>query len=270
MKNLIFKSALLVFLCAGITFGQGYLASAQKAVNKNKDIAGAFNLAKEAYSKDSINAAYVILLLIKDKKNDAELLDLLAKVCYKNGITENAIMYFQEADKLDSLNIERKFTLAEMFFKEQRYTDAVNEYLKVEKLDAKNKKALENISSIFFRGKLYPAAAMYYEKVILLDKKLENYINCAIAFDSSKNFVKTLEIVKEGLKTHPNNEVLARKGFYAGVKSAQYEDALNLVILIPDEKLSAYETKTAGDIAAKLNIMIDDPDMRFRMRQNGL
>lgn len=253
MKNLLFKSALFVFLCAGITFGQGYFASAQKAL-KNKDVQVAFNIAKEAFSKDSVDAAWKILLVIREQKPDKEMYDLLAATYLKKDIVENAIMYYQEADKLDSLNIERKFLLADIFFKSDRVRESVNEYLKVVALDPANKKALDNICSIFFRAKMYPEAALYYEKVIKLDNKLDNYLKCAQSFDNSKNFEKAIEIVKEGLKLYPNNETLARIGFYSGIKTKKYEDALNCVKQITDDKLTANEAKTAGDVANFLKI----------------
>ncbi len=248
MKNLIIKSILLVFLCAGITFGQGYFANAQKALKK-KEVQVAFNLAKDAFAKDSIDAAWRILLIVREQKPDKEMYDLLAATYLKKDIVDNAIMYYQEADKLDSLNIERKFTMAEIFVKNQRFTEAVNEYLKVEKLDPTNIKALENISSIFFRAKMYPDAALYYEKFIKRDNRIDNYVKCAQSYDNSKNFEKTLDIVKEGLKLYPNNEVLARLGFYSGIKTRKYEDALNCVVQIADDKLSAGEAKNAGDVA---------------------
>ncbi len=253
MKNMIFKSVLLVLLFAGISFGQDYFANAQKAVKKG-DIAGAFNFAKEAFQKDSTSAAWKILLQIKDQKHDPELLDLLAKVWEKMGVVDNAISNYEEADKLDPKNIARKYILADLYFKNDKIKEAANEYLNIIQTDSTSKEAYLKVGEIFYlaKGNFYADAGVYLEKALKFYDNLDIYHKCVLAYIKANNPAKAFEVSIKGLEKYPNDMTLKREAWQNALNSRKYEEALKYVVQVPDSLLTAQEAKIAGDVALML------------------
>ena len=250
MKNLIFKLVLILFLCSGISFGQDYVTNAQKAMKKN-DIAGAFNFAKEAFSKDSIDASWRILLSLKEQKNDAELLDLLAQVWVKMKVMVNAISNYEDAEKLDPKNIKRKYILADLYYAENMIKESANKYLEIIKTDSTSKEAYLNVGNIFYKAnKQYKAdAAFYLEKALRFYDDIKIFKNCAKAFYQTNNYAKAFEVSERGLEKYPNELDLRKIAWETSVPLKKYEAALKHVMMIPDSVLTSAEAKTAGDVA---------------------
>jgi tetratricopeptide (TPR) repeat protein len=251
MKNMILKSLILVFLFAGISYGQGYFEQAQKA-QKKKDIKTAFALAQEAYSKDSISAALRICLLIKEDKKDVELLDLLAQVWQKNGVLDNTRANYEDAEVLDPKNVKRKYILAELYFKNNQIKESVNKYLEVIKIDSTSKDAYKRIGNIFYMAKkgYYADAAFYLEKALKYFNELDLYHKCVETYEKSNNFEKAYEVAAKGLELYPKDLKLRKSAWENAASLKKYEDALKHVVLIPDSVLTSNEAKVAGYFAS--------------------
>lgn len=253
MKNMIFKSLLLVFLFAGISYGQGYFEQAQKALKK-KDIKTAFSLASEAYSKDSTSAALRICLLLKEDKKDVELLDLTAKVWEKMGVLDNTRSNYEEAEVMDPKNVQRKFALADLYFKNNQIKESVNKYLEVIKIDSTSKEAYKKIGNIFYMAKkgFYADAAFYLEKSLKFYNDIDTYHKCVETYEKSNNIEKAYEIAAKGLELYPNDLKLRKSAWENAIPIKKYAEALTHVAMIPDSILTSSEAKTAGDIASVL------------------
>lgn len=247
---MILKSVLFVFLFAGITFGQDIAASALKAFDKDKNANKAFAVAKDAFEKGQVGEAQKILLILKEHKKDAELLDLLAKVWEKFGVIDNAKSNYEEAELVDAKNIGRKYILADMYFKNNQIKESINKYLEITKLDSTSKEAYLKVGTIFNMTKEYKAdAALYLEKALKFYSDLKIYKDCVKAYRDANNPAKAFEVAERGLEKYPNDVDLRRIAWQSAIPVKNYEAALKHVVLIPDSVLSANEAKTAGDVA---------------------
>lgn len=255
MKNMVFKSVLIVFLLTGISYGQDYSTKVLKEWDKKKDAGAAFKVAKEAFEKGALVDAQKILLTIKDYKKDAEFFDLFAKVWEKYGVTDNARSSYEEAEVLDPKNIDRKYILADMYFKMDSIRASANKYLEIIKLDSTSKKAYFELGSIFFKaGKSFRAdAAKYLEKTLKYYDDLKIFKNCAKAYSDANNTQKVYDIATKGLAKYPADLELKKQAWISSYMLKKDEDALKYIQMIPDSTLSSAEMKAAAQVAERLN-----------------
>ncbi len=194
---------------------QDKVSEAEKAL-KNNDIAKALSLSKEMIDANAPGDALKILIMLREKDpSDKVLFEYLGDAYSKMNVGELAVTNYEEAEKLDSTNVDLKFKTAEILYKQKRYTDAVNKYLKIIAIDPQNKKAYVKAATIFFQAKLYADAAVMYEKYLAIDQSKEAYQNIAKAFLEIANYEKAYEYAVKGFEKYPGDKILEKNAAFA-------------------------------------------------------
>ena len=203
-----FITIILFFMLFGHVNAQDKVKIAEDAV-KNKDYNKAMQIAKEFLDIDS--AAIATRILIKIESNNVaskELFEMMADSWAKQKVVELALLNYDKAEALDSLDINIKFKVAELLYKEQRYTDAVNKYFKIIALDSTNTKALYNAANIFYLAKMYPDAALFFDKYLVYEQLNGSYFKAAKSNLESKNYQKAYDYAHLAGEKEKNNDVV--------------------------------------------------------------
>lgn len=238
-----FITIILFFIFFGQTIAQDKVKAAETAV-KNKDYPTAMKIAKEFLDMDSAAIATRILIMIETKNVvSKELFEMTADSWAKQKVVELALLNYDKAEALDSLDINIKFKVAELLYKEKRYTDAVNKYLTIIALDSTNTKALYNTANIFYLAKMYPDAALFFDKYLVYEQLNGSYFKAAKSNLESKNYQKAYDYAHlAGEKEKSNKEVvkiLAISAAWLG----KYDESLSNYSNIEDSSLSKSDIK---------------------------
>ncbi|MDP2365654.1 MAG: hypothetical protein Q8M94_18045, partial [Ignavibacteria bacterium] len=175
----IFIPLFLFFFFFGQMLAQDKVKTAETAIKK-KDYATAMQIAKEFLAIDSAYTALHILITIETQNVvNKELFEMIGDSYAKLKVVELALLNYDKAEALDSLDKKIKFKTAELLYKEQRYTDAVNKYLTIIAIDSADTKALYNTATIFYLAKLYPDAALFFDKYLVYEQLNGSYLKAA-------------------------------------------------------------------------------------------
>ncbi|TSA25343.1 MAG: tetratricopeptide repeat protein [Ignavibacteriales bacterium] len=225
---------------------QSSVADGEKAI-KNKEYSKALTIAKEFIDSNNTTDALRLLIQLREKNfSDIKLFEYLGDTYSKMNVAENAIINYEQAEAMDSLNIQLKFKSAELLSKSKKYTDAVNKYLKVIAIDPNNKTAYLKAATIFYSAKLYADAAVMYEKYLGIDQSQEAFENIAKAFREIKNYEKAYKYAVEGLVKYPGDAALTKSAAIASFGLQKFEDAGKYYSAIPDSQLTVSDLKNAG------------------------
>jgi len=246
MKNLFLLTVGFLLLTFNFVNAQDNISAAQKAIDK-KDYATGFNTIKELIGQGNTTEASKLLIRIQASGySDKKLFEFFGDCYAKQGVAELAIENYQEAENLDSMDVQLKFKAAELLFKQKRYTDAVNKYLKIIKIDPQNPKAYVEAAEIFYAAKLYADASLMYEKYIALEQTKEAYQSITNALLVIKNYEKTFQFGSEGSAKYPDDAAIAKNTAIAAYALKNYDAAAKYYALVPDTLLSTNDIVNAA------------------------
>ena len=244
------KSALLFLtislLIVGISKAQDKSNSAEIAI-KNKDYSAALTIAKGIIDSGSTDDGLKLLIQLRELGiNDKKLYEYLGDAYSKMKVFELAYSNYEEAEKIDSLDISIKFKTADILYKEKRYTDAVNKYLKIIAIDQNNSKAYFNAAQILYQAKLYFDAALMYEKYIAIEQTSDAYEKITKSFIETRDFEKALQYADEGLKKYPGNGILERNAAIAAFELRKFGVASKYYSALPDSLMNTNDLVNAA------------------------
>ena len=238
-----FITIILFFMLFGHVNAQDKVKIAEDAV-KNKDYNKAMQIAKEFLDIDS--AAIATRILIKIESNNVaskELFEMMADSWAKQNVVELALLNYDKAEALDSLDINIKFKVAELLYKEQRYTDAVNKYFKIIALDSTNTKALYNAANIFYLAKMYPDAALFFDKYLVYEQLNGSYFKAAKSNLESKNYQKAYDYAHLAGEKEKNNKDVVKILAVSAAWLGKYDESLSNYNNIDDSSLTKNDFK---------------------------
>ncbi len=238
-----FITTILLFIFFGQVNAQDKVKIAEDAV-KNKDYPKAMQIAKEFLDIDSSAIATRILIMIENKNVvSKELFEMIADSWAKQKVVELALLNYDKAEALDSLDKNIKFKVAELLYKEKRYTDAVNKYLKILALDSTNTKALYNTANIFYLAKLYPDAALFFDKYLVYEQLNGSYFKAAKSNLEAKNFQKAYDYAHLAAEKEKNNKDVVKILAVSAAWLGKYDESLSNYSNIDDTSLTKNDIK---------------------------
>ena len=154
---------MVVFLAANV-LAQTKVETAQKAFDK-KDYKTAFTLAKELLDAGDANGSNRLFIQLREVNFEPRLVyEYLGDSYDQMGVAELAISNFEEAELLDSLNIDLKFKNAKLMVKQRKYTDAINKYLKIISIDPNNAAAYLEAATIMYQAKRFVVRKIFRQE----------------------------------------------------------------------------------------------------------
>ncbi|MCK9425103.1 MAG: tetratricopeptide repeat protein [Ignavibacteriaceae bacterium] len=234
----IFITVLLFFFFFGQMLAQDKVKAAETAIKK-KDYATAMQIAKEFLDIDSALTALRILINVESNNIvSKELFEMIGDSYSKQKVVENALLYYDKAEALDSLDKNIKFKTAELLYKEKRYTDAVNKYLIILSIDSTNTKALYNTANIFYLAKMYPDAALFFDKYLIYEQLNGSYLKAAKSNLESKNYQKAYDYANLASEKDKSEKEVVKIMAVAAAWLGKYDESLSYYAKIEDSTLS--------------------------------
>jgi tetratricopeptide (TPR) repeat protein len=237
----IFITVLLFFFFFfffGQMLAQDKVKAAETAIKK-KDYATAMQIAKEFLELDSANTALRILINVESNNIvSKELFEMIGDSYSKQKVVENALLYYDKAEALDSLDKNIKFKTAELLYKEKRYTDAVNKYLIIVSMDSTDTKALYNTANIFYLAKMYPDAALFFDKYLIYEQLNGSYLKAAKSNLESKNYQKAYNYANLASEKDKSEKEVVKIMAVAAAWLGKYDESLSYYAKIEDSTLS--------------------------------
>ncbi len=225
---------------------QSSLADGEKAI-KNKEYSKVLTIAKEFIDSNNTTDALKLLIQLREKNfSDIKLYEYLGDTYSKMNVAENALINYEQAEAMDSLNIQLKFKSAELLRKSKRYKEAGNKYLKIIQIDPNNKKAILETATILYLAKYYSEAATYYEKYLAFEQTKEVYQKISKAFLESKNYEKAYKYAVEGLMKYPEDVALNKNAAISSFSLQKFEEAGKYYSALPDSLMTISDLKNAG------------------------
>ncbi|MFA5803152.1 MAG: tetratricopeptide repeat protein [Melioribacteraceae bacterium] len=225
---------------------QSSLADGEKAI-KNKEYSKVLTIAKEFIDNNNTTDALKLLIQLREKNfSDIKLYEYLGDTYSKMNVAENALINYEQAEAMDSLNIQLKFKSAELLRKSKRYKEAGNKYLKIIQIDPNNKKAILETATILYLAKYYNDAATYYEKYLAFEQTKNVYQKISKAFLESKNYEKAYKYSVEGLMKYPEDVVLNKSAAISSFGLQKFDDAGKYYSALPDSLMTISDLKNAG------------------------
>ncbi|MBI1938363.1 MAG: hypothetical protein HYS25_09560 [Ignavibacteriales bacterium] len=243
-KNIIV--VLVVLLTAVLTNAQDKIKEAETAL-KQKDYDKALGIAKELLDSGSVNDASKVLIQLQQiNSSDKKVFEYLGDAYAKMNVGELAITNYEEAEALDSTNVELKFKTAQLLYKQKRYKDAVNKYLKIISFDLQNAKAYLEGAQILYLAKLYSDAALMYEKYLALDQTKDAYQKITKALLEIKNYDKAFSFSTDGLSKYPGDLAVTKNAAVSAYALKKFEDAAKYYSALPDSQLTTNDLVNAA------------------------
>ncbi|RJQ58370.1 MAG: hypothetical protein C4517_15250 [Stygiobacter sp.] len=236
---------MVVFLAANV-LAQDKLATAQKAFDK-KDYKTAFTLAKELLDAGDANGSNRLFIQLREVNFEPRLVyEYLGDSYDQMGVAELAISNFEEAELLDSLNIDLKFKNAKLMVKQRKYTDAINKYLKIISIDPNNAAAYLEAATIMYQAKRFADAALLYEKYLDKNQTEDAYLKITRALLEIKNFEKVFNFGSAGVEKYPEEMQLKKNTAIAAYATQRYAEAAKYYSQVPDSMLSINEMENTA------------------------
>ncbi|MFA4923032.1 MAG: tetratricopeptide repeat protein, partial [Ignavibacteriaceae bacterium] len=196
-------------------------------------------IAKEFLDIDSALTALRILINVESNNIvSKELFEMIGDSYSKQKVVENALLYYDKAEALDSLDKNIKFKTAELLYKEKRYTDAVNKYLIILSIDSTNTKALYNTANIFYLAKMYPDAALFFDKYLIYEQLNGSYLKAAKSNLESKNYQKAYDYANLASEKDKSEKEVVKIMAVAAAWLGKYDESLSYYAKIEDSTLS--------------------------------
>lgn len=231
MKKLILFT---LFIIAANLFAQSKYSEAVNAIN-NKKYDEAIKIARNDLDIDSTETALKILLNLNDAlPNDQRVMELIGDAYKKMSVPDNALNYYTKAESLDSMNTSLKFKIAQLLYKDKRYTDAANKYLKIIAIDPQNADAYYQLGTLLYYAKEYANAAFYLKKYLGFDKKIDAFVNGAQAYYNINDFKNADSLAEAGLNSFPNNLKLTKITADSKLALNDVENAIKIYNSLPD------------------------------------
>ncbi|MEG8946285.1 tetratricopeptide repeat protein [Rosettibacter firmus] len=231
---------------------QDALSDAQKLIEK-KQYEEAFLIAKNLLNKDSANTALKILIQLQYANYiNKDVYENLGDAYSKLNINELALTNYEKAEAIDSLNVQLKFKIAELFYKEKRFKEAINKYLKIILIEPKNAKAYLAVATIFYQAKFYTDAFIMFEKYLSLEKSLDAYQKIITALLEIKNYEKAYNYALQALNYYPNDDAIKKNLALASYALKKYDESAKYYMSLPDSLMRIDDYENAARSLAQI------------------
>lgn len=252
-----FIAIILFVMFIGQMHAQDKVKEAENAI-KNKDYPTAMRIAQEFLDRDSGYTALRILLIVENKNVvSKELFEKIGDAYAKQGVVENALLNYEKVEAMDSLNKNIKFKIAELLYKERRYTDAVNKYLTIIALDSTDTLALYNTANIFYlagksdksekpdtRYYFYLNSGIYFDKYFnYIKNNYDAYLKAAKTNIEIRNFQKAYDYAHLATDKEKNNKDVVKILAVSAAWLGKYDESLNNYNNINDSSLTKNDIK---------------------------
>jgi len=244
-----FITLLLFFFFFGQMLAQDKVKTAETAIKK-KDYATAMQIAKEFLELDSADTALRILIKIESNNIvNKELYEMIGDTYSKQKVVENALLYYDKAAAIDSLDKNIKFKTAELLYKEKRYTESVNKYLNIVAIDSADTAALFKTANIFYlAGKAdksnYANSAIYFEKYFYYVKtNYDAYSKAAKTNIEIRNYQRAYDYANLASQKDKANKDIIKVLAVAAAWLGKYDESLSYYGQIDDSTLTKNDIK---------------------------
>ncbi|MDP3147957.1 MAG: tetratricopeptide repeat protein [Ignavibacteria bacterium] len=244
-----FIAIILFVIFIGQMYAQDKVKEAETAI-KNKDYPTAMRIAQEFLDIDSGYTALRILLIVESKNvASKELFEKIGDAYAKQKVVENALLNYEKVEVMDSLNKNIKFKIAELLYKEQRYTDAVNKYLQIVSIDSADTAALYKTANIFYlAGKAdksnYANSAIYFEKYFTIVKNnYDAYFKAAKTNIEIRYYQKAYDYAHLAAEKDETNKDVVKIIAVASAWLGKYDESLSYYGKIEDSTLTKSDIK---------------------------
>ena len=159
-----------------------------------------------------------------------------------------AIMQFEKSIELDSMQINLKYRLANLYMKERRYTEAAKMYHSVLQQNPEDDNAALELAKLYFAARQYANAARVLEP--LANRKpndQEIWLMYMDALYSSKQYTHAIEAAEHVLTLDANSKRALRVSARANFILKKYEESIaSYQALSAVDTIDATDTKNWG------------------------
>ncbi len=200
-------------------------------------------------ANDSTSQAEVAFSQAKQANpKNAEAYYGLGEAYLKMGAEPVALMQFEESIKYDTVQVELRSKMADLYLKDRRYNEAAKMYISVLRHDPDNDMAALEVGKIYMLAKQYANATHYLGKYVT--KHTEDQKTWALymeALDKSRQYESALEAAEHLLKANPQDPLALRLSAKAHFMMKQYDKSIEFYNkLLAVDTLSADESKRFG------------------------
>jgi tetratricopeptide (TPR) repeat protein len=180
--------------------------------------------------------------------NDPVTYEALGDIYFRQGGNVVAIMQYEKARELDSLQANLQYKLAKTYMKERRYNEAARAYQMVVELDTTNQEAVFELAKLYFAAKWYDKATRllpdYVRRHPESPEALAMYVE---ALYLSRQYKEVLVAAGKMLQAEPHSAKTLRMLAHAQYELREYAPAIaTYQKLAQEEKLSGDELKRLG------------------------
>jgi tetratricopeptide (TPR) repeat protein len=127
-----------------------------------------------------------------------------ARAHFKAGKLADAQAAFEEAQRLNELDVDVHEGLATIFFLKGTYEDAVKHFERVTRLDPRRGPAWVNLGAVYNRMGNYQKAAEVLRRAVQIEKKsAPAYYNLGIAYKHLKQWAMAVPAYREAIRLDP-------------------------------------------------------------------
>ncbi len=166
----------------------------------------------------------------------------------KMGAEPVALMQYEESIKRDSVQVDLRFKMANLYLQDRRYNEAAKMYISVLRHEPDNDQAALEVGKIYMLAKQYANATHYLSKYVTRhgddQKTWSMYME---ALDKSRQYESALEAANHLLAADPNDPLALRLSAKAHFMMRQYDQSIDYYTkLTAVDTLSAEESKRFG------------------------
>jgi tetratricopeptide (TPR) repeat protein len=240
---------LFIFLAllTGLNFAQDQYDIASDAIKRN-DFKTALQISQRLLSHDSTDQA--IKILVELTSHDSTGKDgyiSLGDAYSKMSVLELALEDYMHAERIDSLDLQIKFRIADALYKQKSYKDAANKYLQVIAIDSNNIQAYDKLGELLYYAAEYPNAAFYLTKYLKYDQKNSKvFYFAANSLFKMNNYEGCSNVAEEGLQNFPQNNDLKRLDVLSLAYLKRSDSAAKLAGSTPDSLFTGRDDYILG------------------------
>src|SRR5574341_210561 len=181
-------------------------------------------LGKALVASDSSDQAIIVFAKAQSAApNDPEAYEALGDVYLQQGGSVVAIMQYEKALELDSLQAGLQYKLAKAYVGELRYNDAARVYQKVIKLDTTNQAAVFELGKLYFAAKQHVKAAPLLQTYLRWHPESQEAWSMYVeALYLSKQYKEVLTAAPKLLQVEPNSAKTLRMLAHAQFELREY------------------------------------------------
>jgi len=167
----------------------------------------------------------------------------LGDVYLKMGAEPIAIMQYEKSLEYDSVQVDLRIQLADLYLRDRQYNEAAKMYIAVLRQQPNNDKAAYEVGRIYSMSKQYSSAAHYLETYVLdHPEDKDTWGLYMVALDKSRQYESSLKAAEHLLQTNPKNPKALSLAGKAQFIMREYQGAIGYF-----QRLEAVDTLSVED-----------------------